>query len=284
LILIYGVLHAHRHFPQHQDTRGRRGLDVQRIDAAGHVRTGHESQSLYGRGIVKIFFQQGTDVAAAQAQVVAVSQTVLKQMPTGVKAKIPQIQKTLPAGVKITTLSDASVFVKHSVEDVVQEMATAAVVTGLVVLLFLGSGRSTLIVATSIPLSILCSIMALSWFGQTINVMTLGGLALAVGILVDDATVMIENISDCKPNCCNAVPTLQAPNEKWRRRMRSSYRGNPSANAAVAGSRYAHSGDRRRLDRAKIAHRKTGHPVRSVGPLILLPFGLISSYYAIWQE
>jgi multidrug efflux pump subunit AcrB len=113
---------------------------------------------------------------------------------TGVKAKIPQIQKTLPAGVKITTLSDASVFVKHSVEDVVQEMATAAVLTGLVVLIFLGSGRSTLIVATSIPLSILCSIMALSWFGQTINVMTLGGLALVVGILVDDATVMIENI------------------------------------------------------------------------------------------
>ena len=112
----------------------------------------------------------------------------------GVKAKIPQLEKTLPAGVKITTLSDASVFVKKSVQDVVQEMATAALLTGLVVLLFLGSGRSTLIVATSIPLSILCSIMALSWLGQTINVMTLGGLALAVGILVDDATVMIENI------------------------------------------------------------------------------------------
>jgi multidrug efflux pump subunit AcrB len=112
----------------------------------------------------------------------------------GVKAKIPQIEKTLPAGVKITTLSDASVFVKQSVLDVVQEMVTAALLTGLVVLLFLGSGRSTMIVATSIPLSILCSIMALSWFGQTINVMTLGGLALAVGILVDDATVMIENI------------------------------------------------------------------------------------------
>jgi CzcA family heavy metal efflux pump len=112
----------------------------------------------------------------------------------GVKAKIPQIEKTLPAGVKITTLSDASIFVKQSVEDVVQEMATAAVLTGLVVLLFLGSARSTLIVATSIPLSILCSILALSWAGQTINVMTLGGLALAVGILVDDATVMIENI------------------------------------------------------------------------------------------
>jgi multidrug efflux pump subunit AcrB len=112
----------------------------------------------------------------------------------GVKAKIPQILRTLPAGVKITTLNDASTFVRASVEDVVQEMVTAALLTGLVVLLFLGSGRSTLIVATSIPLSILCSILALAWCGQTINVMTLGGLALAVGILVDDATVMIENI------------------------------------------------------------------------------------------
>jgi multidrug efflux pump subunit AcrB len=112
----------------------------------------------------------------------------------GVKAKIPQILQTLPAGVKITALNDASTFVRASVDEVVQEMVMAAVLTGLVVLLFLGSGRSTLIVATSIPLSILCSILALAWFGQTINVMTLGGLALAVGILVDDATVMIENI------------------------------------------------------------------------------------------
>jgi multidrug efflux pump subunit AcrB len=95
----------------------------------------------------------------------------------GVKAKIPQILRTLPAGVKITALNDASTFVRASVKDVVQEMVTAAVLTGLVVLLFLGSGRSTLIVATSIPLSILCSIMGLAWFGQTINVMTLGGLS-----------------------------------------------------------------------------------------------------------
>jgi multidrug efflux pump subunit AcrB len=112
----------------------------------------------------------------------------------GVKAKIPEIEKTLPSGVKITILGDASIFVKQSVYDVVLEIATAALLTGLVVLLFLGSGRSTLIVATSIPLSILCSILGLSWVGQTINVMTLGGLALAVGILVDNATVMIENI------------------------------------------------------------------------------------------
>jgi multidrug efflux pump subunit AcrB len=113
---------------------------------------------------------------------------------TGVKAKIPQIERTLPPGVKITVLNDASTFVRASIEDVVKEMVTAGVLTGLIVLMFLGSGRSTMIVATSIPLSILCSILALSWAGQTINVMTLGGLALAVGILVDDATVMIENI------------------------------------------------------------------------------------------
>jgi multidrug efflux pump subunit AcrB len=112
----------------------------------------------------------------------------------GVKAKIPEIEKTLPEGVRITLLGDASVFVKQSVQDVLQEIVTAALLTGLVVLLFLGSGKSTLIVATSIPLAILCSILALSWVGQTINVMTLGGLALAVGILVDNATVMIENI------------------------------------------------------------------------------------------
>jgi len=77
----------------------------------------------------------------------------------------------------------------------VLEMVIAAVLAGVAVLIFVGSWRSTLIVALSIPLSILCSILALSWLGQTINVMTLGGLALAVGILVDDATVMIENIN-----------------------------------------------------------------------------------------
>ncbi len=112
----------------------------------------------------------------------------------GVKAALPGIINTLPAGVSITTLNDASGFVRDSVKDVVQEMITAAILTGLTVLLFLGSWRSTLIVATSIPLAILCSVLTLSLLGQTINVMTLGGLALAVGILVDDATVMIENI------------------------------------------------------------------------------------------
>jgi len=112
----------------------------------------------------------------------------------GIKKALPGVIRTLPPGVKITPLNDASGFVRDSVREVVQEMITAAILTGLTVLLFLGSWRSTLIVATSIPLAILCSILMLHFTGQTINVMTLGGLALAVGILVDDATVMIENI------------------------------------------------------------------------------------------
>ena len=114
---------------------------------------------------------------------------------SGVRAMLPELLKTLPPGITITPLNDASSFVRASIEDVVQEMVIAAFLAGIAVLLFVGSWRSTLIVATSIPLSILSSILVLSWLGQTINVMTLGGLALAVGILVDDATVMIENIN-----------------------------------------------------------------------------------------
>jgi multidrug efflux pump subunit AcrB len=114
---------------------------------------------------------------------------------SGVLAKLPGLKKTLPPGITITPLNNASTFVRASIEDVVQEMITAAALASLTVLMFVGSWRSTLIVATSIPLSILSSILVLSWLGQTINVMTLGGLALAVGILVDDATVMIENIN-----------------------------------------------------------------------------------------
>ncbi|GBR13430.1 efflux RND transporter permease subunit [Gluconobacter frateurii] len=112
----------------------------------------------------------------------------------GVKALLPQIKATLPAGTTLNVLTDASGFVKESVFDVVREMITAAILTSLTVLLFLGSWRSTIIVATSIPLAMLSSMIGLSIAGQSINVMTLGGLALAVGILVDDATVMIENI------------------------------------------------------------------------------------------
>jgi multidrug efflux pump subunit AcrB len=113
----------------------------------------------------------------------------------GVKGRLPAIQATLPPGVNLKFVGDQSGFVKSSVNAVVREGLIAAALTGLMILVFLGSWRSTLIITVSIPLAVLCSLTALSVLGQTINVMTLGGLALAVGILVDDATVTIENIN-----------------------------------------------------------------------------------------
>ncbi|MDE1922618.1 MAG: efflux RND transporter permease subunit, partial [Gammaproteobacteria bacterium] len=113
----------------------------------------------------------------------------------GIKAKLPQIRASLPPSLKIEALSDQSIFVRAAINGVIREAAIAAALTGLLILLFLGSWRSTLIITISIPLSILASIAGLSALGQTINIMTLGGLALAVGILVDDATVTIENIN-----------------------------------------------------------------------------------------
>jgi len=112
----------------------------------------------------------------------------------GVKKLIPDIEQSLGGDVKIKILNDASKFVKDSIKEVAQEMLTATFLTGLVVLLFIGSWRSTIIISISIPLSILSAIIGLYFAHETINVMTLGGLALAVGILVDNATVMIENI------------------------------------------------------------------------------------------
>jgi CzcA family heavy metal efflux pump len=110
-----------------------------------------------------------------------------------VKSTLPRILATVPPELKVSTLADQSVFVRASIEGVVREALIAAGLTGMMILLFLGSWRSTLIVCLSIPLSILASFAILSLLGQTINVMTLGGMALAVGILVDDATVAIEN-------------------------------------------------------------------------------------------
>src|SRR5580700_3932579 len=112
----------------------------------------------------------------------------------GVKDLLPKIQATLPPSLNVTQLFDQSLFVRASVQGVVREASIAALLTALMILLFLGSWRSTVIVCISIPLSILTSLIVLSLLGQTINVMTLGGLALAVGILVDDATVEIENV------------------------------------------------------------------------------------------
>ncbi len=112
----------------------------------------------------------------------------------GVRQMLPRVAQTLPSGLRIQPLSDQSIFVRGSINGVIREAIIAAALTGLMILIFLGSWRSTLIIAISIPLSILTSVMILSFLHQTINVMTLGGLALAVGILVDDATVTIENI------------------------------------------------------------------------------------------
>ena len=112
----------------------------------------------------------------------------------GVRDMLPRVAPTLPPELKIQPLADQSIFVRAAVNGVVREAIIAACLTGLMILLFLGSWRSTLVIAVSIPLSILTSVLCLSALGQTINIMTLGGLALAVGILVDDATVTIENI------------------------------------------------------------------------------------------
>jgi multidrug efflux pump subunit AcrB len=113
----------------------------------------------------------------------------------GVKSLLPSVSQTLPSSLKLTAVGDQSVFVTDAVSSVVREGVIAAALTGMMILLFLGSWRSTLIITLSIPLAILAALTGLSLLGETINVMTLGGLALAVGILVDDATVTIENIN-----------------------------------------------------------------------------------------
>jgi multidrug efflux pump subunit AcrB len=112
-----------------------------------------------------------------------------------IKAKLPYVRELLPEGATITPTGDQSVFVRAAIRGVVVEAVIAAGLTALMILLFLGTWRSTLIVTISIPLSIIAAIILLDALGQTINLMTLGGLALAVGILVDDATVTIENIN-----------------------------------------------------------------------------------------
>ncbi len=113
---------------------------------------------------------------------------------TRVRDALPAILATMPEELKFTLLADQSVFVRAAVSGVAKEAAIAACLTGLMILLFLGSWRSTLIVVLSIPLSIMAAGTIMAWFGQTLNLMTLGGMAMAVGILVDDATVTIENI------------------------------------------------------------------------------------------
>jgi CzcA family heavy metal efflux pump len=116
------------------------------------------------------------------------------QIVAGIKGIVPLAAQSLPPELKISALFDQSLFVRASIKGVLHEALTAAALTALMILLFLGDWRPTIVIAISIPLSIFCSIIALAAIGETLNIMTLGGLALAVGILVDDATVEIENI------------------------------------------------------------------------------------------
>src|SRR6202451_1977825 len=126
---------------------------------------------------------------------------------SGIRKLLPRAASTLPPELKITPLADQSVFVRGAISGVVREALIAGCLTGVMILLFIGSWRSTIIIAISIPLSILSSILTLSALHETINIMTLGGLALAVGILVDDATVEIENINR---NLAMGKETVQA--------------------------------------------------------------------------
>jgi multidrug efflux pump subunit AcrB len=125
----------------------------------------------------------------------------------GIRNALPRVIPTLPPQLKIQPLADQSIFVRAAVSGVIREAVIAACLTAVMILIFLGSWRSTLIIAVSIPLSILTSLIVLGLLGETINIMTLGGLALAVGILVDDATVEIENINR---NLAMGKPVVQA--------------------------------------------------------------------------
>ncbi|HEY4124749.1 MAG TPA: efflux RND transporter permease subunit [Rhizomicrobium sp.] len=156
------------------------------IRDVGHVRDGSPPQQSIvhvdgARAVLTTILKNGSASTLAIVQ--------------GVKDALPKLQETLPSSLKITLLNDQSLFVKAAISGVVREGIIAAALTSLMILLFLGSWRSTVIIAISIPLSVLSALAALSFAGQTLNIMTLGGLALAIGILVDDATVTIENIN-----------------------------------------------------------------------------------------
>ena len=164
--------------------RNRAGTVIRVRDVAS-VHDGYTPQT----NVVRLDQQRGALLAVyktGNASTISIVDDVL--------ALLPKVASTAPAKIVITPLFDQSKFVRAAVSGVVREGVVAALLTAAMILLFLGSLRSTLIIAVSIPLSVLCSLMALSAMGETINLMTLGGLSLAVGILVDDATVTIENI------------------------------------------------------------------------------------------
>jgi multidrug efflux pump subunit AcrB len=156
------------------------------VHDVAHVRNGFPPQT----NIVRVDGQR-----ASLLSVIKTGNTSTLSIVKGILAKADSLKSQLPPQLKITPLADQSIFVRESIDGVVHEAVIAACLTAIMILVFLGSWRSTIIIAVSIPLSILTSLLVLSALGETINIMTLGGLALAVGILVDDATVEIENIN-----------------------------------------------------------------------------------------
>src|SRR5579863_1326676 len=151
-----------------------------------HVRDGFAPQT----NIVRLDGQRG-----ALVSILKTGKGSTLDIVSSARTLLPTIASTLPPDLKMQPLADQSIFVRAAVNGVIREAIIAAALTGIMILIFLGSWRSTLIIAVSIPLSILTSILVMSALGETINIMTLGGLALAVGILVDDATVEIENVN-----------------------------------------------------------------------------------------
>ncbi len=175
------------------DIAGLNNLPIHQVNGAmvyihdvAHVRNGFPPQT----NIVRVNGQR-----ASLLSVIKTGNASTLNIVKGILAKANSLKPQLPPQLKITPLADQSIFVRASIDGVVHEAIIAACLTAVMILIFLGSWRSTLIIAVSIPLSILTSLLVLSALGETINIMTLGGLALAVGILVDDATVEIENIN-----------------------------------------------------------------------------------------
>ena len=176
-----------------EDVQGLNDLPIRQVNGAmvyihdvAHVRNGFPPQT----NIVRVDGQR-----SALLSVIKTGNASTLNIVKGILSKADGLKSQLPPQLKITPLGDQSIFVKASIDGVVHEAIIAACLTAIMILVFLGSWRSTLIIAVSIPLSILTSLLVLSALGETINIMTLGGLALAVGILVDDATVEIENIN-----------------------------------------------------------------------------------------
>ncbi len=163
-----------------------------------HVRDGFAPQT----NVVRRDGRRGTLVTILKTGTASTLDVV-----AGIRALLPRVIPTLPPQLDVQPLADQSIFVRAAVSGVVREAIIAACLTAMMILLFLGSWRTTLIIAVSIPLSILTSVVTLSLLGETINIMTLGGLALAVGILVDDATVEVENINR---NLDMGKPVIQA--------------------------------------------------------------------------